>query len=104
MPTYADVTISNRKWGYRRYELTGADTLTYTGKNVTRVNTTWFFTTNTRSIGTYTYDNDVLRESTTFGGTITYQYDYNAANLPTVRRSTANGVLKETVLVEYETY
>jgi len=144
------LTNSRREWGYRRYELRGTDTLTYTGNNVTRVLTNLFFTTNTRSVSTYSYDtkvnpfygffvipapypegfvnlertlggtvktyfggvdnllnlsqNNVLSESSTLIGTVTYQYDYNSANLPAVRRAMANGVLKETVLFEYEAY
>lgn len=141
---------SRREWGFRRYELRGTDTLTYTRNNVTRVTTNRFFTTNTRSISTYSYDtkvnpfygffvipapypegfvnlertlggtvrtyfggvdnllnlsqNNVLSEASTISGTVTYQYDYNSANLPTVRRAMVNGVLREVLLFEYEAY
>lgn len=142
--------MSKRDWGYRNYVLRGTDTLTYTGNNVTRVGTNRFFTTNSPSVGTYTYDtkvnpfygffvipapypagfvnlertlggdvktyfggvdnllnlsqNNVLSESETRRSTVTYQYEYNTANLPTVRRATTNGVLTETLLFAYEAY
>jgi YD repeat-containing protein len=56
--------------------------------------------------------NNVLTETPVFGslGTITYQYEYNAANLPTVRIKTTTtpppnaGVTVETLRFEYESY
>lgn len=39
-----------------------------------------------------------------FNGDLTYQYQYNAANLPTVRITTANSMTTETLRFEYESY
>lgn len=36
--------------------------------------------------------------------TVAYAYEYNSANLPTVRRTTTNGTLTETIRFTYESY
>lgn len=54
---------------------------------------------------------EVTNSTTTIAGNATngtvsaaYQYEYNASNLPTVRRTTINGVLTETLRFGYESY
>ncbi len=47
---------------------------------------------------------NVLTEVISDRTTHTYQYQYNAANLPTVRTRTTNGVVSETLRFDYEGY
>jgi len=48
--------------------------------------------------------NNALTELISNGTTNTYQYQYNAANLPTVRTRTTNGTVTETLRFAYEGY
>ncbi|RYC69690.1 MULTISPECIES: hypothetical protein [Spirosoma] len=141
---------SQREYTFRSFRLTGADSFTYTGNNVTEVNSSRFFTTTTRSTRSYRYDdkinpfygvfiipapypegfadpvikptintyfggldnllnlnqNNVVSETSTFSGTLNYEYQYNANNLPILRRvvNPNNGQVLETLRFDYETY
>jgi YD repeat-containing protein len=134
--------------------LTGSDSFTFTGSNLTGVTSVRSIPTrggpalSSTSVSTFTYDgkanpfygvyiipapypngfvnltfsprlvetyfggvdnaltlsqNNIL-SSLANGVTTTYEYEYNAANLPVVRRTNVNNVVTQTLRFEYETY